>query len=267
LQAKLWAHIPIPGPIIGLLLLFALLQGRTFVDPKTHEQLDTIAVAQVATPLLRHLAILFVPSGVGVLEYFHLFSQHGPALLIVLVASTLVTMAAAALAFAGSQSLARSLQTERSIYKCASLLLRQSTKSRSFHLNAGRVEMSTDAELTTWLSSSPLLWLTVTLCVWLASEQIAIAAGRHPFVNPLLISVIAIALLLKATGTSYATYFSGAQFIQFLIGPAVVAIAVPLFKNWYLVKQNVVPILTGAICGMHNRHCRHDSPGARTSPA
>jgi len=47
----------------------------------------------------------------------------------VLVASTLVTMAAAALAFAGSQSLARSLQTERSIYKCASLLLRQSTKS------------------------------------------------------------------------------------------------------------------------------------------
>jgi predicted murein hydrolase (TIGR00659 family) len=109
--------------------------------------------------------------------------------------------------------------------------------------------MSTDAELTTWLSSSPLLWLTVTLCVWLASEQIAIAAGRHPFVNPLLISVIAIALLLKATGTSYATYFSGAQFIQFLIGPAVVAIAVPLFKNWYLVKQNVVPILAGLFVG------------------
>lgn len=109
--------------------------------------------------------------------------------------------------------------------------------------------MSIDAALTTWLSTSPLLWLTVTLCVWLASEQIAIAAGRHPLVNPLLISVIVIALLLKATGTSYATYFSGAQFIQFLIGPAVVAIAVPLFKNRSLVKQNVVPILSGLVVG------------------
>lgn len=109
--------------------------------------------------------------------------------------------------------------------------------------------MSNDVELSTSLATSPLLWLTVTLCVWLASERIAIAAGRHAFANPLLISVIAIATLLRATGTSYATYFAGAQFIQFLIGPAVVAIAVPLFKNWSIVKQNVVPILTALFVG------------------
>ena len=109
--------------------------------------------------------------------------------------------------------------------------------------------MRIDAELTTWLSMSPLLWLEVTLCIWLASERIAIAAGRHPLANPLLSSVIVIALILKATGTSYATYVSGTQFIQFLIGPAVVAIAVPLFKNWSLVKQNVIPILTGLFVG------------------
>jgi putative effector of murein hydrolase len=109
--------------------------------------------------------------------------------------------------------------------------------------------MSKDAELTTWLSTSPLLWLTVTLCVWLASERIATAAGRHPLANPLLMSVIVIALLLKATGTSYATYSSDAQFIQFLIGPAVVAIAVPLFENWTIVKQNVVPILAALSVG------------------
>ncbi len=109
--------------------------------------------------------------------------------------------------------------------------------------------MSNNAELTTWLSTSPLVWLIATLCVWLASEQIAIAAGRHAFANPLLISIIAIATLLRATGTSYATYFSGAQFIQFLIGPAVVAIAVPLFRNWSVIKQNLVPILAALFVG------------------
>jgi predicted murein hydrolase (TIGR00659 family) len=109
--------------------------------------------------------------------------------------------------------------------------------------------MSNDAELLTWLSTSPLLWLTTTLGVWLASDQIATAAGRHPLANPLLISVIVIGLVLEATGTSYATYSSGAQFIQFMIGPAVVAIAVPLFKNWAIVKQNAVPILTALFVG------------------
>lgn len=123
---KRLAHVPIPGPIIGLLLLFAFLRVRTFVDLKTPGDFDASAVAQVATPLLRHLAVLFVPSGVGVLQYFELFAQHGLAVVFVLVTSTLVTMAAAAFAFAGAQSLVRWLRTERSKYKRASLGLHQS---------------------------------------------------------------------------------------------------------------------------------------------
>jgi holin-like protein len=126
---KRLANIPIPGSIVGLLLLFVVLRGRTFIDLKTPEAFETIAVAQVATPLLRHLAILFVPSGVGILEYFELFTQHGAAPLFVLGASTLATMAATALAFAGSQALARWLRMKRSTYKRASLGLRQSTKN------------------------------------------------------------------------------------------------------------------------------------------
>jgi putative effector of murein hydrolase len=110
-------------------------------------------------------------------------------------------------------------------------------------------EMGDAAALTAWLSTSPLAWLTLTMCVWLASDRIAVAAGRHPLANPLLISILAIVLLLKVTGTSYATYSSGAQFIQFLIGPAVVAIAVPLFRNWPTVKRNLVPILTALPVG------------------
>jgi holin-like protein len=97
-------HVPIPGPVIGLLLLFAWLQSRAFTDLETPEAIDDTDVAQVATPLLRNLAILFVPSGVGVLDYFDLFTRHGPAVLVVLVASTLLAMAATALAFAAAQS-------------------------------------------------------------------------------------------------------------------------------------------------------------------
>jgi holin-like protein len=111
---RLLTHVPIPGPIIGLLLLFALLCVRRFTDLKTPEALETTAVAQVATPLLRHLAILFVPSGVGVLQYLGLFAHHALAVLFVLVTSTLVTMAAAALAFVGAQSLASRLRADAS---------------------------------------------------------------------------------------------------------------------------------------------------------
>jgi holin-like protein len=103
-------QVPIPGPIIGLLILFAWLQSRSFTDLKTPEAVEATELAQVATPLLRNLAILFVPSGVGVLQYFGLFARHGLALLVVLVASTLIAMVATALAFVAAQSLAARLR-------------------------------------------------------------------------------------------------------------------------------------------------------------
>jgi len=112
-------HVPVPGPIVGLLLLFAWLQSRAFTDLKTPEAVDDTDVAQVATPLLRNLAILFVPSGVGVLEYFDLFTRHGPAVLIILVASTLLAMAATALSFAAAQSLATRFGATQSMSKRA----------------------------------------------------------------------------------------------------------------------------------------------------
>ena len=50
-------------------------------------------------------------------------------------------------------------------------------------------------------------------------------------VNPVLISIMLIAGVLKATGASYQTYFAEGQFIHFLLGPATVALAVPVVKN------------------------------------
>jgi putative effector of murein hydrolase len=109
--------------------------------------------------------------------------------------------------------------------------------------------MNDIAALAAWLSSSPLAWLAVTVGVWCVADGAAAAVGRHPLANPLLMSVVAIVLMLKATGTSYAAYSSGVQFIEFLIGPAIVSIAVPLLKNWPTVKRNALPILTALLAG------------------
>jgi holin-like protein len=122
-------HIPLPGSIVGLLLLFAWLRLRTFSDLAHAEAIDSTEVAQVATPLLRNLAILFVAPGVGVVQYLDLFWQHGPSLLLVLVASTLVTMAATAVTFTAAQSLIGwlrlALSKEPRVLECSSSNLRQ----------------------------------------------------------------------------------------------------------------------------------------------
>lgn len=100
-----------------------------------------------------------------------------------------------------------------------------------------------------YLSTSPLLWLTVTLVAWLFAVRLATAARGNPLVNPVLIAVALLAVLLCLTGVDYRTYFDGAQFVHFLLGPATVALAVPLWRNRRLVRRNVVPMLAALVVG------------------
>lgn len=104
-------------------------------------------------------------------------------------------------------------------------------------------------DLWVYLSSTPLLWLTVTLLVWIAADRIVLASSRHPAVNPVLISIIGLGAILLLTGTSFATYFQGAQFVHFLLGPAIVAIAVPLYRNLDKVKANILPMAAALVAG------------------
>src|SRR5260370_24770303 len=82
-----------------------------------------------------------------------------------------------------------------------------------------------------YLAQSPLLWLTVTLSVYAAADAVSLATHRHPLANPVLHSMWIIGAFLLITGTSYTTYFEGAQFVHFLLGPPAVALAVPLYGN------------------------------------
>ena len=109
--------------------------------------------------------------------------------------------------------------------------------------------MSNPFSIWVYLSATPLLWLALTLVAWIAADSIANACGRHPLVNPVLISIVTIVLLLVVTRTDYRVYFAGAQFVHFTLGPATVALAVPLYRNRALVRSAALPIVAALLVG------------------
>jgi len=94
-------------------------------------------------------------------------------------------------------------------------------------------------EIWVYLSTTPLLGLTVTLLAYQAAYWIYRRLDMNPLANPVALSVAFLVALLWATGTPYQTYFDGAQFVHFLLGPATVALAVPLYANLGKLKKNL----------------------------
>lgn len=105
------------------------------------------------------------------------------------------------------------------------------------------------SSLWVYLSATPLFWLTATLVVWLLANAAARRANGHPLVNPVLISVVVIGTGLTLGGVAYPAYFEGAQFIHFLLGPATVALAVPLVRQIKLVAANLLPMVAALAAG------------------
>jgi predicted murein hydrolase (TIGR00659 family) len=99
------------------------------------------------------------------------------------------------------------------------------------------------------LALTPLLWLVVTLAAYFGARKLQRLSGDKPYVNPVLLAIVIVAIIVVATGTSYKTYFSGAQFINFLLGPATVALAVPLARNLHHVLRSLKGIGAALIAG------------------
>jgi len=100
-----------------------------------------------------------------------------------------------------------------------------------------------------YLSQSPLLWLTLTVSIYACADAVSLATKRHLLANPVLHSMWIIGAFLLLTGTSYATYFAGAQFVHFLLGPATVALAVPIYENRKTVAAAILPMLVALVVG------------------
>jgi predicted murein hydrolase (TIGR00659 family) len=105
------------------------------------------------------------------------------------------------------------------------------------------------ADIWVYLSASPLLWLTVTLIAYQGAYWIYARANFHPLLNPVPIAIVALVIALKATGTAYSTYFEGAQFVHFLLGPATVALAVPLYAQLDKLRRLLVPLGGALLAG------------------
>lgn len=104
-------------------------------------------------------------------------------------------------------------------------------------------------QLWVYLSAKPLTGLTITLVAYAVGFWLYQKSNRNPICNPVVIAIALIALLLNVTGTPYATYFEGAQFVHFLLGPATVALAVPLFRQTATLKRALPVIVFGVLFG------------------
>lgn len=100
-----------------------------------------------------------------------------------------------------------------------------------------------------YLSATPLLWLAATLVAFEAGSWIFRRSGGRALANPVPIAVAILILLLRLTSTPYETYFEGAQFVHFLLGPATVALAVPLYQNRARVREALLPMLSALAAG------------------
>ncbi|MBK8909530.1 MAG: LrgB family protein [Rhodospirillales bacterium] len=110
--------------------------------------------------------------------------------------------------------------------------------------------MTTDLQaIWVYLAASPLLALTLTVLAYLGGTWLYRLSGSNALVNPVLIAVVALVGLLWLTGTDYRTYFEGAQFVHFLLGPATVALAVPLYRQVQQVRRSLLAILVAVISG------------------
>lgn len=101
-----------------------------------------------------------------------------------------------------------------------------------------------------YLSASPLLGLTMTLVAYSLAYRLYLRSGSNPLLNPVVTSVTALILFLLATDTSYDDYFDGAQFVHFLLGPATVALAIPLYQQFNKLKQVWLPVTVALVTGV-----------------
>lgn len=109
--------------------------------------------------------------------------------------------------------------------------------------------MDNEFALWTYLSREPLVWLSATLIAYVIGDFCFQRSGRRAYVNPVLIAVVLLATTLLITRTPYETYFKGAQFVHFMLGPATVCLAVPLYFNLRAVRRTALPIIVSLLVG------------------
>lgn len=98
-------------------------------------------------------------------------------------------------------------------------------------------------------ATNALPWLGLTFAAYAASLWLYRRGGLHPLLLPVLVGTSLVVSVLLATGTSYATYFDGARIIYWLVGPATVALAVPLYGQMERLRRMWLPLSIALAAG------------------
>ena len=104
-------------------------------------------------------------------------------------------------------------------------------------------------EIGTHLTASPLFGLSLTLLAYLVGQWLHRLSGNNPLCNPVAIAIVTLIVILGVTEIPYPSYFEGAQLVHFLLGPAVVAMGVPLYLHAARIRQLLLPLLVALLAG------------------
>ena len=100
-----------------------------------------------------------------------------------------------------------------------------------------------------YLQAEPLFWLTLTIGAYLIGDFCYKKSNLFPLLNPVAVSVLLVGGVLFFLEIEYERYFDGAQFIHFLLGPATVSLAIPIYKKWAIITENTKSILVSVFFG------------------
>lgn len=103
--------------------------------------------------------------------------------------------------------------------------------------------------MSTFLTSSVFLGVFISLAAYQCGIIIR-DKSKFSLANPLLLSIVFIIIFLKVCGIDYHTYYDGARYISYLLTPATICLAVPLYEQIKLLTRNLSAIIGGITAGM-----------------
>lgn len=100
-----------------------------------------------------------------------------------------------------------------------------------------------------FMQNSAYAGVTISLVSYAIGAKLKRKFG-FGFLNPLLISIIVTILVLVGCNVSYETYNQGAKYLSWLLTPATVCLAIPLYEEFELLKNNAKAVLLGVFAGV-----------------
>lgn len=99
-----------------------------------------------------------------------------------------------------------------------------------------------------WVVQSPLFGLTLTLAAYGVGRWAHRRTGAA-VLQPVLVAIVLVGAVLLAADVPYRDYVAGGSYVGFWLGPATVALALPLHQEWHLVRRCALPVLAGIVAG------------------